>query len=90
MLNDEVLTLNLELNAITQRNAALQADNASLLQRWIDKMNMTAEEMNEEFERETGSTSTSTKSGAGAGLGKEVGKAGDGTAPGDFQAGGRT
>jgi hypothetical protein len=41
------------LTSVTQRNNALQTDNASLLQRWIDKMNLTAEEMNEEFEKET-------------------------------------
>jgi hypothetical protein len=46
------MSLNLEITSITQRNTALQADNASLLQRWLDKMNLTAEEMNEEFERE--------------------------------------
>lgn len=38
---------------MTQRNAALQADNASLLQRWLDKMNMTADEMNTQFESES-------------------------------------
>jgi hypothetical protein len=47
-----LLSLTLELNTVTQRNSALQADNAQLLQRWIDKMNLTAEEMNEEFEQE--------------------------------------
>lgn len=51
-LNDEILSLNLELSSISQRNSDLQADNAALLQRWIDKMNLTAEEMNEEFEKE--------------------------------------
>ena len=29
------------------------ADNAGLLQRWLDKMNLTAEEMNVEFEKES-------------------------------------
>lgn len=52
MLNDELLSINLEVNAVTSRNNALQADNAQLLQRWIDKMNLTAEEMNTEFEKE--------------------------------------
>lgn len=51
-LNDELLSLNLELTNVTQRNSALQADNAALLQRWLDKMNLTAEEMNVEFEKE--------------------------------------
>lgn len=51
-LNDELLSLNLEISALSDRNAALQADNAQLLQRWLDKMNLTAEEMNDEFERE--------------------------------------
>lgn len=51
-LNDELLSLNLEISALSDRNAALQADNAQLLQRWLDKMNLTAEEMNVEFERE--------------------------------------
>lgn len=37
-----------------QRNTALQTDNASLLQRWLDKMNLTAEEMNADFEKEAG------------------------------------
>jgi hypothetical protein len=46
------MSLNIEVSALTQRNQAIQADNASLLQRWIDKMNSTAEEMNEEFEKE--------------------------------------
>ncbi|ORY25077.1 autophagy protein 16-domain-containing protein [Naematelia encephala] len=51
-LNDELLSLNLELTALSQRNSALQGDNAALLQRWLDKMNLTAEEMNDEFEKE--------------------------------------
>ena len=52
-LNDEVITQNIEISALTQRNTALQADNSGLLQRWLDKMNLTAEEMNVEFENET-------------------------------------
>ncbi|KAK4683720.1 hypothetical protein P7C73_g6510, partial [Tremellales sp. Uapishka_1] len=51
-LHDEVFSLNLELSSVHQQKQALQADNASLLQRWLDKMNLTAEEMNVEFERE--------------------------------------
>lgn len=62
-LNDELLSLNLEISALTDRNAALQADNAQLLQRWLDKMNLTAEEMNEDFEREAGRRGSSTGTG---------------------------
>jgi len=46
------MSQNIEISALTQRNTALQADNAGLLQRWLDKMNLTAEEMNVEFENE--------------------------------------
>ncbi|TXT15540.1 hypothetical protein VHUM_00043 [Vanrija humicola] len=53
ILHDEILAYQIEISGLGQRNAALQADNASLLQRWLDKMNLTAEEMNSEFERET-------------------------------------
>lgn len=56
-----------------QRNTALQADNASLLQRWLDKMNLTAEEMNADFEREAG----------------EAGEKDGEVIDGDFQAGGK-
>ncbi|RXK40759.1 hypothetical protein M231_02011 [Tremella mesenterica] len=52
ILNDEIISLNIEISGMTQRNVALQADNASLLQRWLDKMNSTAEEMNAAFEEE--------------------------------------
>lgn len=51
-LHDELLSQQIEISGLTQRNASLQADNASLLQRWLDKMNLTADEMNSEFERE--------------------------------------
>ena len=51
-LNDEIISQNVEIAGLTQRNTALQADNANLLQRWIDKMNLTADEMNEAFEEE--------------------------------------
>jgi hypothetical protein len=47
------------------------------LQRWIDKMNLTAEEMNEEFEKESG-----------AAKGKERAQA-NGQTDGDFRAGGK-
>ena len=77
VLNDELLSLNLELNTVSQRNNALQADNASLLQRWIDKMNLTAEEMNDEFEKESGGAK-----------GKERAQA-NGANCGDFRVGGK-
>ena len=48
-----MITQNIEISALSQRNTALQADNAGLLQRWLDKMNLTAEEMNVEFENES-------------------------------------
>ena len=51
-MNDELISQNIEISALTQRNAALQADNAGLLQRWLDKMNLTADRMNVEFEKE--------------------------------------
>ncbi|WOO76552.1 uncharacterized protein LOC62_01G000179 [Vanrija pseudolonga] len=53
ILHDEILAYQIEISGLGQRNSALQADNASLLQRWLDKMNLTAEEMNSEFERES-------------------------------------
>lgn len=53
-LHDELLAVNLELSLQVERNKALEADNASLLQRWIDKMNDRAERMNEQFEQEQG------------------------------------
>jgi len=46
ILHDEITTLNLELNHTTARNEALKKDNASLLQRWIDKMNDEVEQLN--------------------------------------------
>jgi len=58
-LHDEILSQQIEISGLGQRNAALQADNASLLQRWLDKMNLTADEMNAEFEREASSNSNS-------------------------------
>lgn len=53
-LHDELLAVNLELSLQVERNKALEGDNASLLQRWIDKMNDRAERMNEQFELEQG------------------------------------
>ncbi|ODN88078.1 hypothetical protein L198_06836 [Cryptococcus wingfieldii CBS 7118] len=53
-LSDEVMSLNLEISGISKREKALMADNANLLQRWIDKMNSQADMMNEDFEREKG------------------------------------
>jgi hypothetical protein len=51
-LNDEINAQDLEITSLAQQNAALRADNANLVQRWLDKMNLTAEEMNDEFEKE--------------------------------------
>ena len=51
-LHDELLATNLELSLQVERNKALEGDNASLLQRWIDKMNDRAELMNAQFEEE--------------------------------------
>ncbi|KAJ9092070.1 hypothetical protein QFC19_008844 [Naganishia cerealis] len=57
-LHDELLATNLELSLQVDRNKALEGDNASLLQRWIDKMNDSAERMNEQFEQEQGKVKT--------------------------------
>lgn len=51
-MNDEIITQNLEISALSQQNAELRTDNANLVQRWLDKMNLTADEMNVEFEKE--------------------------------------
>lgn len=51
-LNDEIIAQDLEITSLAQQNAALKADNANLVQRWLDKMNLTADEMNDEFEKE--------------------------------------
>ena len=51
-MNDEILSLNVEVSAISHTNDLLKIDNANLLQRWLDKMNLAAEEMNHDFERE--------------------------------------
>jgi hypothetical protein len=47
MLQDELSALSLELNQVELRNDDLKRDNASLLQRWLDRMNDEAEKMNE-------------------------------------------
>ncbi|UZJ51282.1 hypothetical protein CBS101457_000602 [Exobasidium rhododendri] len=47
MLQDELSALSLELNQVELRNDDLRRDNASLLQRWLDRMNDEAEKMNE-------------------------------------------
>lgn len=47
ILQDELATLSLELSQIEARNQDLKKDNASLLQRWLDRMNEEAEKMNE-------------------------------------------
>lgn len=47
VLQDELATLSLELSQIEARNEDLKKDNASLLQRWLDRMNEEAEKMNE-------------------------------------------
>lgn len=78
-LHDEILSQQIEVSGLTQRNAALQADNASLLQRWLDKMNLTADEMNAEFEREAGEKNEGEEAGSGAGEG----------AGGDFRVSGK-
>jgi len=46
VLHDEIQSLNLELNQVIVRNEALKADNASLLQRWVDHQNEAATRMN--------------------------------------------
>ncbi|ETS65186.1 hypothetical protein PaG_00251 [Moesziomyces aphidis] len=47
ILQDELATLSLELSQIEARNQDLKKDNASLLQRWLDRMNQEADRMNE-------------------------------------------
>ncbi|KZW02089.1 ATG16-domain-containing protein [Exidia glandulosa HHB12029] len=46
-LNDDLTALTLEIGQLEQRNADLRKDNASLLSRWIDKMNLEADKLNE-------------------------------------------
>jgi hypothetical protein len=50
--------MQIEVSGLSQRNVSLQADNASLLQRWLDKMNLAADEMNADFEREEKASSS--------------------------------
>ena len=80
------MSLNLELTSVTQRNVALQADNASLLQRWIDKMNLTADEMNQEFEKEAAEQVKPDGDDGPTGAAKGKAKAG----AEDFRMGGKT
>ncbi|CAO1634472.1 unnamed protein product [Sympodiomycopsis kandeliae] len=47
MLQDELRTLSLELNQVEARNDDLKRDNASLLQRWLDRARDEAEKVNE-------------------------------------------
>ncbi|KAK8845570.1 hypothetical protein IAR55_006285 [Kwoniella newhampshirensis] len=55
-LSDELISQNLEISSLEQQVLDLKTDNAHLLQRWIDKMNSTAEEMNAAFEEEQAET----------------------------------
>ena len=52
LLQDELSALSLELNQVEARNDALKRDNASLLQRWLDRMNDEAAAMNLRTEEE--------------------------------------
>ncbi|CAO1616231.1 unnamed protein product [Parajaminaea phylloscopi] len=47
LLQDELRTLSLELNQVEARNDDLKRDNASLLQRWLDRARQEAERVNE-------------------------------------------
>lgn len=47
LLQDEMATLTLELGQAESRLEDVKRDNASLLQRWLDRMNSEAERMNE-------------------------------------------
>ena len=46
-LNDELSTLQLEYTQLESRNEDLKKDNKALLQRWLDKMNEEATQINE-------------------------------------------
>ncbi|KAF8313368.1 autophagy protein 16-domain-containing protein [Cantharellus anzutake] len=46
ILNDEIQSLTLELNQVISRNEALKVDNATLLQRWLDRVDEEAQKMN--------------------------------------------
>jgi autophagy-related protein 16 len=47
MLQDELRTLSLELHQVESRNDDLKRDNASLLQRWLDRARDEADKVNE-------------------------------------------
>lgn len=46
-LNDELQTNGLEFNQLEERNQKLVKDNKNLLQRWLDRMNQEAQQVNE-------------------------------------------
>lgn len=46
-LNDDVTMLNLEYTTMEEQKEELRKDNATLLQRWIDRMNSEVEKMND-------------------------------------------
>jgi len=46
-LNDDVHMLNLEYTTMEEQKEELRKDNATLLQRWIDRMNSEADKMND-------------------------------------------
>lgn len=77
-LNDEIITQNLEIASLARQNAELNADNANLVQRWLDKMNLTADEMNQDFEKEQANS-----------VSKDKTKARAGEVEGDFHNGGK-
>ncbi|SPC64935.1 uncharacterized protein UHOD_07889 [Ustilago sp. UG-2017b] len=74
ILQDELATLSLELSQIEARNEDLKKDNASLLQRWLDRMNEEAEKMNdgtmwlEEVRKRRESSSQPGEDGKGGGM----------------------
>jgi len=80
ILHDEIQSLNLELNQVTGRNEALKVDNATLLQRWLDRVDEEAQKMNsantfyEDMRSRgwkstlTGKDSSSSKGGAGSSI----------------------
>lgn len=75
ILQDELATLSLELSQIETRNQDLKKDNASLLQRWLDRMNEEAEKMNDgtmwlEEVRKRRQSSSNAEDGKGSGLEK--------------------
>lgn len=47
ILTDEINTLQLELDQISERNGILSRDNAKLLQRWLDAKQIEANKVNE-------------------------------------------